>query len=73
MLPSPYSCGLGLLGLLTFEATSAFTFVGFSAARRLAITPRMMSSIGFRKFGRPPPCYPSHGALTSLPGGIYPH
>jgi hypothetical protein len=33
------------LGLLTFEATSAFTFV---TARRLAITPWMMSSIGFR-------------------------
>src|SRR5215471_11874296 len=27
MLPSPYSCRLGLWGAFTFEATSAFTFV----------------------------------------------
>ena len=68
MLPSPYSCGLGLWGA-HFEATSAFTFV---TARRLAITPRMMSSIGFRNLVALLPAIQATG-FDFFPGGIYPH
>src|SRR5207244_13395897 len=49
------------LGPLTFEATSAFTFV---TAQWLAITPRMMPSIGFRNSVSFLPSIPATSLLT---------
>src|SRR5689334_2941779 len=45
MLPSPLRLQARPLGPLTFEATSAFTFV---TAQWLAVIPRMIWSIGFK-------------------------
>ena len=55
VLPSPSGCGLGLRGLLTFGATSAFTFV---TARRLAHHPEDGVVDGLQDI-RFPSCLPS--------------
>ena len=68
MLPSPYGCGLGPRKS-TFEATYAFTFI---TARWLAITPRMMPSIGFRNLVSLLPAIQATRLLTLTSVGFYP-
>ena len=48
-----------------FEATSTFTVV---TARSFVISPKEISSIGFRILVFPPPCYPNYGAPDCCPG-----
>jgi len=67
MLPSPSSWGLGPRES-TFEATYAFTFV---TARWLAITPRMMPSIGFRNLVSLLPAIQATRLLTLTSVGFY--
>ena len=52
-------------GILTFGATSAFTFV---TARRLAHIPYRCFVNGLQIFGFPPTCHPSYRAPDSYPG-----
>ena len=69
MLPSPSSCGLGPWENI-FEATYAFTLV---TARWLAITPRMMPSIGFRNLVSLLPAIQATRLLTFASVGLSSH
>src|SRR5262245_954671 len=65
MLPSPSRLRARPPGLLTFGATSRSPSL---RPERLAPTPRVGSSRGFRTVGFPPACPPSYGAADSYPG-----
>jgi len=69
MLPSPSGCGLGLRGILTFEATYAFAY---ATAWRLAAIPRTTLSIDFRTLVSLNPAIQATGLLAFTPAGLTP-
>ena len=70
MLPSPRSCGLGFQNLTLSRPPMRLLSL---RPADLLITPKVTLSIGFKKFGYPPLCYPSYRVPGFYPGGSISH